>query len=135
MFLEQTKVKDERGSMMKKFISILFTFMLLFSFLTAKAEAVNTADVQLRDDLILNIMTPLIFEAVEEHYGEPKQVENLKILKIKKRDSFFDVTVQGTTFEGAHNPPNDLVEITFRHYQSTGWREIEFKRKWLHSNE
>ena len=120
---------------MKKFLSILFTCILLLSFSTVKAESVNTDDVQVRDDLILRLMFPLIYNELEKRYGEPKQYEDEKILKIKKRDNYFDVTVQVTTFKGAHGPPNDLVSITFSNYHSTSWRVIDFKSKRLKSNE
>jgi len=120
---------------MKKRLSILFACILFLSFSTVKAEPVNTDDVQLRDDLILDLMFPLIYKELEKRYGEPKQYEDEKILEIKKRDGYFDITVQVTTFEGAHNPPNDLVTITFSNYHSTSWRAIDFKSKRLKSNE
>ncbi|MFL0584976.1 DUF3888 domain-containing protein [Solibacillus silvestris] len=116
---------------MKKCLSILFIFILLLSFSTVETEAINTDDVQLRDELILYLMIPTIIEALEKHYGESKQFEDPKILKIKKRDGYFDITVQVTTFEDAHNPPNDLVIITFSNYHSTSWQVIDFIRKRL----
>jgi hypothetical protein len=120
---------------MKKCLSILFTCILLLSFSTVKAEAVNADDVQLRDELILYLMIPIISKGLEKHYGELKQYEDEKILEIKKRVGYFDITVQVTTFEGAHNPPNDLVTITFSNYHSTSWRANDFKSKRLKSNE
>jgi PIN domain nuclease of toxin-antitoxin system len=47
----------------------------------------------------------------------------------------FDVTVQVTTFEGAHNPPNDLVTITFSNHHSSDWRTVDFKSRRLKPNE
>lgn len=120
---------------MKKCLSILFTCILLLSFSSVKAESVNVDDIQVRDDLILYLMIPLIIKELDKNYGEPTQYEDAKILKIKKRDGYFDVTVQVTTFEGAHNPPNDLVSITFTNYHSPNWRAIDFKSKRLTSNE
>lgn len=119
---------------MNKWLAILFTCTLLLSFSTVKAEAVHTDKIQLRDDLILYLMIPVIINELEKHYGEPTQYEDEKILKIKNRDGYFEVTVQLTTFQDAHNPPNDLVTITLTNYHSTGWQTIDFKSKRLYSN-
>lgn len=122
---------------MKKCLSILFICLLFLSHSTVNAaETVSLNDVQLRNDLILDLLFPLIYEELEKQYGEPKQYQNEKILKIKKRGNYdFDVTVQLTTFEGAHNPPNDLITITFSDHRSTSWRAIDFKRKRLEPSE
>jgi len=72
---------------MTKCLSILFACILHLSFSAVKAESFNTDDVQVRDDLILYLMIPLIIKELEKHYGEPKQFEDEKILKIKKRDN------------------------------------------------
>jgi hypothetical protein len=125
---------------MKKSLLILIACVTLLSFSTAKAETVTQNDIQLRDDLILNLLFPLISEEIERYYGEPKQYYNQQILQIKKlrEGGFnFDVTVQVTTFVGAHNPPYDLVTITFSNYrsQSPSWQTIDFKSRRLKPNE
>lgn len=122
---------------MKRYFSILFICLLFLSNSTVNAsQIVSMNGVQLRNDLILDLLFPLIYEELEKQYGEPKQYQNEKILKIKKRGNYdFDVTVQLTTFEGAHNPPNDLITITFSDHHSTSWRTIDFKRKRLEPSE
>jgi hypothetical protein len=124
---------------MKKFILIIIACLFLVPFTPVKAETVTKNDVQLRDDLILNLLFPLISKEIDKHYGQPKQYYNQQILQIKKlrEGSFsFDVTVQVTTFEGAHNPPYDLVTITFSNYRpSPSWRAIDFKSRRLKPNE
>lgn len=120
---------------MRKFLSPLITCVLLLSFSTIIAVSVNNDDIQVRDELILDLLFPLMYKELEKRYGEPKQYEDDKILKInKKRDNYFDITVQVTTFEGAHNPPHDLVTITFSNYYSTSWQAIDFSKKRLKSN-
>src|SRR6478735_3003446 len=101
---------------MKKSLLILIAFLTLFSYSPVQAETITKNDVQLRDDLIYILLVPLIYKEIEKQYSEPKQFYNQRILKIKKlREGsyLFNVTVQVTTFEGAHNPPYDLVTITF----------------------
>jgi hypothetical protein len=124
---------------MKKSLLILIACFTLFSYLPVKAETVTKNDVQLRDDVIINLLFPFIYKEIEKHYGEPKQFYNQRILKIKKvrEGSFwFEVMVQVTTFEGAHNPPYDLVTITFSNYRPRpSWRAIDFKSRRLKLNE
>ncbi|WP_052427490.1 DUF3888 domain-containing protein [Neobacillus niacini] len=123
---------------MKKSLLIMIAFLTLFSYSPVQAETVTNNDVQLRDDLIYILLTPLINKEIEKHYGKPKQFYNKKILQIKKLEQgsyYFDVTVQVTTFEGAHNPPNDLVTITFSNHRYPGWRAIDFKSRRLKPNE
>jgi hypothetical protein len=123
---------------MKKCLLILFAFLTLFCFSPVKAETITKNDVQLRDELILNLLFPLIYKEIEKHFGEPKQYCCQQILQIKKLEQgsfFFDVTVQVTTFEGAHNPPNDLVTITITNSGYKPWRAIHFKSKRLKPNE
>jgi len=124
---------------MKKCLLILIACFIIFSNSPVKAETETKNDVQLRDELVINLLFPFIYKEIEKHYGEPKQFYNQRILKIKKarQGSFwFNVTVQVTTFEGAHNPPYDLVTITFSNYRlSPSWRAIDFKSRRLKPNE
>ncbi|WP_066069680.1 DUF3888 domain-containing protein [Neobacillus soli] len=123
---------------MKKSLLILIACFTFFSYSPIKAKTIAKNDVQLRDDVIINLLFPFIYKEIEKHYGEPKQFYNQKILKIKRlREGsyLFNVTVQVTTFEGAHNPPYDLVTITFSNKVSEDWRAIDFKSRRLKPNE
>ncbi|MCA1042104.1 DUF3888 domain-containing protein [Bacillus infantis] len=40
---------------------------------------------------------------------------------------YFNVTVQLTTFEGAHDFPFDLVTITFSNKYSMEWQAVDIK--------
>lgn len=123
---------------MKKSILILFACFTLFCYSPVKADTITKNDVQLRDELILNLLFPLIDKELEKHFGKPKQYYCQQILKIKKLEQgsyYFDVTVQVTTFEGAHNPPYDLVTIKFSNFRSPSWRTIDFKSRRLKPNE
>ena len=123
--------------MIKSFL-IVIAFLTFFSYSPVQAKTVIKNDVQLRDDLILNLLFPLISKEIEKHYGRPKQFYNHQILQIKKLEEgsyYFKVKVQATTFEGPHNPPYDLVTITFSNYRSPSWRAIDFKSRRLTLNE
>lgn len=124
---------------MKKNIFILITFLTLFSNFPVQAKTIaKNDDIQLRDDLILIMLYPSIQQELKKQYGEGKQTMCDKIIQIKKLPTgsyLFNVTVQVTTFEGAHNPPNDLVTITFSNEKSIEWQAIDFKRKRLKTNE
>lgn len=124
----------------KRKLLLLMTFLTLSSYSPVQAETVTKNDVQLRDDVILDLLFPSIYKALERHFDEPKQYYSPKILQIKKKEeqktySYFNITVQVTTFEGAHNPPFDLVTITFSNKNSIEWQAIDIKSRTLKSNE
>jgi hypothetical protein len=84
------------------------------------------------------LLFPLIDKEIEKHFGKPKQYYCQQILQIKKLEQgsyYFDVTLQVTTFEGAHNPPFDLVTIKFSNFRSPSWQTIDFKSKRLEPDE
>ncbi|WP_316572074.1 DUF3888 domain-containing protein [Neobacillus sp. YIM B06451] len=113
----------------------LLKFFLLF---TRKAETTTKNDLNFRDDLIFVLLTPLIDKEIDKHYGKVKQYYCAKILKIKKLQQgsyLFDVTVQVRTFEGAHNPPYDLVSITLSNRNPLEWRVMNYNSKRLKPNE
>lgn len=125
---------------MKKSLLILIACITLFSFSPVQAETVTKNDVQLRDDVILNLLYPSIDKALEKHFGKSKQWYCQRILQIKKVKpyetySYFNVTVQVTTFEGAHDFPYDLVTITFSNKYTMEWRAIDVKSRRLKPNE
>jgi hypothetical protein len=123
---------------MKKSLLILITCLSLFSYSPVKAESATKNDIQMRDDLIFIMLYPSIQQELIKQYGEIKQTECGKTTRIKKLPIgtyLFNVTVQVTTFEGAHGPPNDLVTITFSNEKSIEWQAIDFKRKRLKPNE
>lgn len=125
---------------MKKSLLILIACFNLFSYTPVQAETVTKNDIQLRDDLILNLLFPSIDKALEKHFGKPKQYYCEQILQIKKEEpyetySYFNVTVQLTTFEGAHDFPYDLVTITFSNKYSMEWQAIDVKSRRLKPNE
>ena len=123
---------------MKKSLLILIVCLTLFSCSPVQAETVTKNDTQLRDDLIFIMLYPSIQQELKKQYGEIKQKHCGKITQIRKLPIgtyLFNVTVQGTTFEGAHSPPNDLVTITFSNEKSIEWQATDFKRKRLKPSE
>ena len=125
---------------MKKSFLILIACFTLFSFSPVQAETVTKKDIQLRDDVILDLLFPSIYKAIENHFGKPKQYYCEQVLQIKEKVEhetyhYFNVTVQLTTFEGAHDFPYDLVTITFSNKNSMEWRAIDVKSRRLKPNE
>lgn len=123
---------------MKKSFLILIASLTLFSYSPVKAESVTKNGVQLRDDIIFIMLYPSIQQELKKQYGEFKQNMCGKITQIKRLpigSYLFNVTVQVTTFEGAHSPPYDLVTITFSNEKTIEWQAIDFKRRRLESNE
>ncbi|MDP4086122.1 MAG: DUF3888 domain-containing protein [Bacillota bacterium] len=123
---------------MKNSLLILIACLTFFSYSPVQAETVTKNDLQLREDLIFIMLYPSIQQELKKQYGEIKQNYCGKILQIKKLPIgtyLFNVTVQVTTFEGAHGPPNDLVTITFSNEKSIESQAIDFKRRRLKPNE
>ncbi|MBS4189814.1 DUF3888 domain-containing protein [Bacillus sp. FJAT-49705] len=125
---------------MKKSLLILVTFLTLFSYSHVQAETVTKNDVQLRDDVILDLLFPSIDKALEKHFGKPKQyyceqIHQINKMVENKTYSYFNVTLQVTTFEGAHDFPYDLVTITFSNKNSMEWRAIDVKSRTLKPKE
>lgn len=123
---------------MKKGLTILIACLTLFSYSPVKAETVTKDDVQLRDDLIFIMLYPSIQQELKKQYREIKQNMCGKITQIRKLpigSYLFNVTVQVTTFEGAHSPPHDLVTITFSNEKTIEWQVIDFKKRRLKPNE
>ncbi|WP_078382508.1 DUF3888 domain-containing protein [Sutcliffiella halmapala] len=125
---------------MKKSLLIWIACLTIFSCSPVQAENVTKNDIQLRDDVILNLLFPSIDRALEKHFGKLKQFYCPQILQIKEKVEhetyrYFNITVQLTTFEGAHDFPFDLVTITFSNKNSLEFRAIDVKSRRLNSNE
>jgi hypothetical protein len=123
---------------MRKSLFIFIACLTLFSYSPVKAETVTKNDVQLRDDLIFILLYPSIQQELKKQYGEIKQnyCGNItQIKKLRQGSYLFNVTLQVTTFEGANNPPHDLVTITFSNEKTIEWQAIDFKRRRLKLNE
>lgn len=122
---------------MKKCFPMLAFCLFLLSCSSVRAETVNNIEgIQLRDEVILNLLFPSIFKEVEKYYGEPKQFHCERILHIEKKVvhetyHYYNVTVELMTFEDAHNPPYDLVTIKFSNRNSNEWQAVDINSKGL----
>lgn len=116
---------------------VSISFLTLFSYSDVQAKTVNKNEIQLRDDVILDLLFPSIYKALEEHFGKPKQDYCEQILQIEKKvePAYFNVTVQLTTFEGAHDFPFDLVTITLSNKNGIEWQVNDIKSRTLKPNE
>ncbi|WP_226669686.1 DUF3888 domain-containing protein [Metabacillus litoralis] len=123
---------------MRKSLLILIACLTLFSYSPVKAETETKNEIQLRDDLIFTLLYPSIQQELKKQYGDIKQIDCAKIIQINKLrqgNYLFNVTVQARTFEGAHNPPYDLVTITFSNEKTLEWYPIDFISKRLKPTE
>ncbi|QUW23618.1 DUF3888 domain-containing protein [Sporosarcina sp. Marseille-Q4063] len=118
-------------------IIVSIAFLTLFSYSHVLAKTTTENEIQLRDEVILDLLFLSTYKALEEHFGEPKQYYCEQILQIEKKvePAHFNVTVQLTTFEGAHDFPFDLVTITFSNKNSIEWRAIDIESRTLKPNE
>lgn len=119
---------------MRKSFFIFIACLTLFAYSPVKAKTETINDVQLRDDVIFIMLYPSIQQELKKQYGEIKQNMCGKITQIKQLpigSYLFNVTVQVTTFEGAHSPPHDLVTITFSNEKTIEWKAIDFKKRRL----
>lgn len=71
-------------------------------------------DYKLIYDTLITTLFPSIIKEVINYYGYPKQFEDEKILSItREHEGGFNVEVQVTTFEHAHDPPYGKETMTF----------------------
>ena len=59
---------------MKKSLLILIACFTLFSFSPVQAETVTKKDIQLRDDVILDLLFPSIYKAIEKTFWQTEAV-------------------------------------------------------------
>ncbi|MEK3981361.1 DUF3888 domain-containing protein [Psychrobacillus sp. FSL K6-2836] len=88
-------------------------------------------DYKLIYDTLITTLFPSVYKEIINYYGYRKQFEDAKILSIKREHegSFdFNVEVQVTTFEHAHNPPNGKETVTFN-ISPFGVKTISFKHE------
>ncbi len=85
-------------------------------------------------------MYPIMSQALDKQFGPNHELglQCQKILEIKKVDPgsfYFEVTMEGMTFKGAHNPPNDILTVTMSNYNDTGkWVIKEYSIKEIPEN-
>ncbi|MBB4822816.1 hypothetical protein HNO89_000034 [Sporosarcina luteola] len=127
---------------MKKVIPLVaflmpITFFTIFSYSQVQSKTLTENEIQQRDDIILDLLWLSTNQAIEKHFGKPKQFYCEKVIEIekKKEPSYFNVTVQLITFEGAHDFPFDLVTITFSNRDTIEWRAIDIKSRTLKPDE
>lgn len=116
-----------------KRLFVLFLVLIAFFVPAAGLQAGEMNRELLLEDLLFAKFFPDISRAMVVHYGESKQFMCPRIVDLKKRWSgsyLFEVTLEVETFEGPHNPPHDLVTITFRN-DERGWQVKQFTAKRL----
>lgn len=98
---------------MRKTKLIFFTLCLSFIFAPINANAKETRE-QLLESVLLNRYYPLLRQTAESQF-ECESVITLK--RLGKENEYvpqFEVKAQLLTFEGAHNPPHNVVTVTIQ---------------------
>ncbi|MGM8215400.1 DUF3888 domain-containing protein [Bacillaceae bacterium W0354] len=96
---------------------IPFILILLISVALPLTTIAEEHDISGQErELLLALLEPHITEAVESYYGRPKQYDlfDAKFLEVEKTNCqfCFNIKVQVTTFQGAHNPPYGVEIMT-----------------------
>ncbi|NRF89850.1 DUF3888 domain-containing protein [Paenibacillus frigoriresistens] len=127
---------------MKKWVSFLLIFFA-FSFSTKVASESpkgNELQEEILHDLAIREMYPIMSQALDKQYGPNHQIglQCQKILEIRKVDPgsfYFEVTMEGMTFKGAHNPPNVILTAKMSNYNDAGkWVIKEYSIKEIPAN-
>lgn len=120
--------------------SILISFIIVWLMILTplKADAYSEKEIYLREDLILQLLAPQISKELDQHFGSVTQYNCAQITKINKVEPgsyLFTVDVQVVTFNGPHNPPYYVVNMTFSN-SAPGWmwRTVKFKSYLLDPN-
>lgn len=101
-----------------------------------KVNRIPVSKTLLKEALIERLVDP-ISEAITHHYGEFKLWSRgeEKILHITNDEGNILVTVQVTTFEGAHNPPYGEEIITFHILSGGDVKEVNYYHRDIPENE
>lgn len=101
-------------------MAMVFTVSCLLMFFTTgyaiSAQTTNPDD--LRDRALIGALSPAIYNAITGYYGKTKLFDSEKILSVETEDpsggNVYIVKVQVRTFEGSHNPPYGLENLSLR---------------------
>jgi hypothetical protein len=101
------------GFILKKTKLIIITLCFWVVFAPVNANAKESRE-QLLESVLLNRYYPILRQTAESQF-ECENVITLKRLgKEYEYAPQFEVKVQLLTFEGAHNPPHDIVTVTIK---------------------
>lgn len=96
------------------------------------------------EDAVIDMLYPQMMKAAEKYYGVQNskgiRFDCQKVLSIKKLDHpssmMFEAKLEGRTFLGPHNPPNDIFTVIIKSdYQTNGWELKSFKVRKLKPQE
>jgi hypothetical protein len=116
---------------MKKIV-VWLCMMIFLASLQTTIQAEEPREKLLEDALLIQLL-PVISEALKKQYGEFKQYDSDKIIEIKRlhpETCEFKLKIQLITFEGDHDPPNDLITMELDNTGENGFQvtKINVKR-------
>ncbi|MQR86874.1 DUF3888 domain-containing protein [Bacillus megaterium] len=134
---------------MRKIVITIFTLLLLSDASVTYAHRdlpTNTKATRenILEDALIDLLYPQMIQAAEKYYGAEKskaiRFDCQKVISIKKLDHpgsmMFQARLEGRTFSGPHNPPNDVFTVIIRSdYQTNGWEMKSFKVRKLKPHE
>ncbi|MGW9103284.1 DUF3888 domain-containing protein [Priestia megaterium] len=126
---------------MRKIIVTIFTLLLLSDASVTYANGdlpTNTKATRenILEDALIDLLYPQMIQAAEKYYGIKNskgiRFDCQKVLSIRKLDHagsmMFEARLEGRTYSGPHNPPNDVFTVMIkRDYHTNGWEMQSFK--------
>ncbi|MCL9638433.1 DUF3888 domain-containing protein [Priestia sp. FSL W8-0524] len=134
---------------MRKIIVSIFTLLLLSNASVTYANRdlpTNTKATRenILEDTLIDLLYPQMIQAAEKYYGVKNskgiRFDCQKVLSIRKLDHpgsmMFEARLEGRTYFGPHNPPNDVFTVTIKSdYHTNGWEMQSFKVRKLKPHE
>lgn len=120
---------------MRKILPLIFCSLLI----TTKSYAnfpttVEPTRENILEDAVIDLLQPQMYDAVQKHYGTTynKAFQCLRVSDIKKLHHsgswMFEVTLEGMTYSGPHNPPHDIFTVTVKKdWEDRNWILKEYK--------
>lgn len=94
------------------------------------------------EDAVIELLQPPMYQAVQKQFGTTSGIafQCLKVVNIKKPDPgswIFEVTMEGMTYSGAHNPPHYIFTVKIIKDRKTEgkWVMKEYNVRKLEPNE
>ncbi len=82
---------------------------------------------------VLSLMTPTVFAAIEDYYGEPRLYwpDSDRIVSVKRLPdtAIYEIVIEVETFYGPHNPPYGIETMTFHVNQIGETKLVAFRHQ------
>ncbi|MBM7840797.1 hypothetical protein JOC54_004090 [Alkalihalobacillus xiaoxiensis] len=114
---------------------------LMIGLLMHQSDSVTaqTKEIELRDDVILELLFPIIDQELTKQFHELTQYDCQQLTSLKRNEIggfYFDIELQVVTFEGPHNPPSYLLKMALTNATTDEkWKVTSFQKRLLKEGE